>query len=232
MNIKQFRYDKGNLAYVLWSGTEALVIDGGAVDDILNFLTDNNLKLKIVTNTHGHDDHICGNQHLLEKSEARFIPAKDLNDKSQISLGDEILSVISTPGHTLDSIVFSYDDILITGDTLFNGTVGNCYSGNYELYFQSLEKLVALPKERILYAGHDLVEYSTRIIRKIEPENPHVDTYEIKCREGLVSSTLGDELKVNPFIRYNDATLDPFRLSLNRPVETPYERWITMMMVH
>ncbi len=31
----------------------------------------------------------------------------------------------------MSSLDFSYDNILITGDTLFNGTVGNCYNGEY-----------------------------------------------------------------------------------------------------
>jgi hydroxyacylglutathione hydrolase len=232
MNIKQFSYDKGNLAYLLWSGSEAVAIDGGAVEEIMDFLSENNLTLKIVTNTHGHDDHTCGNEQLLKKTKAQFIPASDLNDKSQIPIGGEILSVISTPGHTMDSIVFYFDNILITGDTLFNGTVGNCYSGNYELYFKSLKKLIELPKERIIYAGHDLIEYSTGVIVTIEPDNAYVEAYKRDCRTQGVFSTLGGELRVNPFIRFNDSALDPFRSSLKRPVGSAYERWLAMMTVH
>jgi len=34
MNIKQFRYNEGNFSYLLWSESEAIVIDGGAVQEI------------------------------------------------------------------------------------------------------------------------------------------------------------------------------------------------------
>jgi len=232
MNIEQFRYDRGNLAYLLWSGNEAIVIDGGAVKEILTFLSDNKLRLKIVTNTHGHDDHTSGNKQLLDHTKADFIAASDLNKFSSIQVSDENISVISTPGHTMDSIVFSYENILITGDTLFNGTVGNCYSGNYELYFQSLKKITELPEDSIIYAGHDLVKYSTDVIKKIDPENKHLKEYVKIYRQDHVFSILSEELKVNPFIRFNDQGLDSYRATLKNPLGTDYERWLAMMTVH
>ena len=232
MNIKQFRYGKGNLSYILWLENKAIVIDGGAVPEILSFLSENDLKLKLVTNTHGHDDHTPGNRQLLEQTTADYIPASDLNEKSKINVADEIISIIPTPGHTMDSIVFSFEDVLITGDTLFNGTVGNCYTGEYEIYFQSLKKLTELPGESIVYAGHDLVEYSTGVIDTIDPENPYVESYKNKYNRDHVFTTLSDELKVNPFIRFNDPALDVYRKSLNMPLATEYERWRAMMTVH
>ena len=53
MKIKQFFYGGDNLAYLLFSGKEALAIDGGAVDEMLAFVAQNNLTLTKVTNTHG-----------------------------------------------------------------------------------------------------------------------------------------------------------------------------------
>ncbi len=232
MKLKQFRYSEGNLAYLLWSDDEAVAIDGGAVEEILDFISDNDLQLKIVTNTHDHSDHTPGNRQLLEKTGADFIASSDLNEKSGIQIGNESVSIISTPGHTMDSIVFSYGNNLITGDTLFNGTVGNCYSGNYEVYFQSLMKLVELPGDSIVYAGHDLVDYATGVIQKIDPGNPFLKQYEKGYNPVHVFSTLADELKVNPFIRFNDKTLDIYRASLRKPLETEFLRWRAMMTVH
>jgi len=132
----------------------------------------------------------------------------------------------------MDSVVFSYDNILITGDTLFNGTVGNCYSGNYKSYFQSLKKLTELPGNSLIYAGHDLVDYSIGVIKKIDPENPYLIKYEMDYKKNRVSSLLSDELKVNPFIRFNDPALDQFRLSLKESLNTEYERWRVLMTIH
>jgi len=188
--------------------------------------------LKLVTNIHGHDDHTSGNKQLLKETNADFIPASDLNEKSEISVADEVISVLTTPGHTMDSIVFSTDNILITGDTLFNGTVGNCYSKQYEIYFQSLKKLTDLPGACIIYAGHDLVTYSTGVINKIEPENRYLEDYKNRYNQEHVFSTLADELEVNPFIRFNDPGLDSYRESLKLPLGTEYERWRALMSVH
>ncbi len=232
MNIQQFRYSQGNLAYLLWSGNEAVAIDGGAVREILSFLSDNQLTLKLVTNTHNHDDHTEGNQQLLEHTGAGYIPASDLDEGTPISIGNEAVSIMRTPGHTMDSIVFTYENILITGDTLFNGTVGNCYSKEYRIYFQSLKKLTEFPGESIIYAGHDLVDYATGVMDSIDPGNTYLETYKMKYNRDHVFTTLADELKVNPFIRFNDTGLDSYRESLNLPIETEYERWRAMMTVH
>ena len=58
MKIKQFFYSGDNLAYLLFTDSHALAIDGGAVDKILEFVADNGLTLTTVTNTHGHEDHM------------------------------------------------------------------------------------------------------------------------------------------------------------------------------
>ena len=73
-----------------------IVIDGGAVRGILKFLTDNKLQLKIVTNTHSHNDHTSGNRQLLEQTKADFIAASDLNEQSVIQVADETITIIST----------------------------------------------------------------------------------------------------------------------------------------
>lgn len=49
-----------------------------------------------------------------------------LEDGNELSLGSEKLSVIHTPGHTPGSAVFACGDILVTGDTLFDMSIGRC----------------------------------------------------------------------------------------------------------
>jgi len=51
-------------------------------------------------------------------------------------------------------------------------------------------------------------------------------------KKNRVSSLLSDELKVNPFIRFNDPALDQFRLSLKESLNTEYERWRVLMTIH
>ena len=232
MNIKQFTYDDSNLAYLVWSGDSAAAIDGGAVEEILDFIKREQLHLDYVINTHEHNDHTPGNRALLEATDAVNIPPAELVKKQQLTLGGATIEVVHTPGHTEDSIVFYHGHSLITGDTLFNGTVGNCYTRDYETYFNSLEKVLSFPPETKIFPGHDLFAYAIGIARGIDPENSYMTEYrKIKKRNPLFS-TLEEELKVNPFIRFNDSALDAFRETLDRPLNTPFERWRAMMTIH
>ncbi|MBI9108173.1 MAG: MBL fold metallo-hydrolase [Spirochaetales bacterium] len=232
MNIRQFRYGDSNLAYLVFSGSQAAAIDGGAADEILGFVEDNSLELKYVLNTHEHWDHIPGNGRLLKESEAEFISPSKLCEMEYLSLAAEELKIFPTPGHTDDSIVFGFDDCLITGDTLFNGTVGNCYTKDYENYFSSLCRILEFPPETRIFAGHDLVDYALAVAAEIDPENASIADYAAGYSADFVVSTLAMELAVNPFIRFGDSSLDNFRNGLEMPLGTPYRRWRAMMSVH
>ncbi|HAK44774.1 MAG TPA: hydroxyacylglutathione hydrolase [Spirochaeta sp.] len=237
MNIRQFRYGTdGNLGYLLWAGGEAAAIDGVAPDEILEFAAAEGLELKYVTNTHEHWDHIHGNDALLKASDAVNITTDMMCRIKILKLGDEQLEAFPTPGHSEDSIVFYFKDdeggAMLTGDTLFNGTVGNCYTKDYELYFESLQKVLRFPPETMIYAGHDIFSYTTGVMDKIDPDNPHLSDYKDSYSADLLVTTLGQELKVNPFIRFDDTALDDYRAGLGMPLNTPYERWRAMMSVH
>lgn len=79
-------------------------------------------------------------------------------DTSAIDIDGENIQVFHTPGHTSDSVCFYYDHVLISGDTLFNGKVGRCFTGDYNEFLQSIKTLLALHCETVVYAGHDYVE--------------------------------------------------------------------------
>ncbi len=232
MKLKQYRYGDGNLAYLVYSGNKAAAIDGGAILEISNFLDENSLDLQYVLNTHDHWDHTPGNRELLQNTKAEFVSTSELSAKKRLRLGKEQLEIFAAPGHTMDSIVFLHKDWLITGDTLFNGTVGNCYSEEWETYFNSLEKILSFPRETKIFAGHDLVDYALGVVEKLDPYNPYIEEYRMKYNPDFVVSNLEMELKINPFIRFNDPGLDNFRAKLNMPNSTPYDRWRAMMTVH
>lgn len=203
MQIKQFKYSKDNLGYLVYSGEEGIAIDGGAVDEIISFAKENSITIQLVTNTHSHQDHTMGNSGLLAKTNARFLDCKTIISDQSIEIGSESLDVFPTPGHIDDCVTFVADGFMVTGDTLFNGTVGNCFSGDLKSFFNSLKRLMAYPNHYKVYAGHDYVKESLTYARIIEKENPDIDLYEKKYSPDLVVSTLEDELKVNPYIRFN-----------------------------
>ncbi len=235
MDIKQFPFRHKTLGtifgYVLYSGDKGILIDPNSFMEIEDFCRNNTIGITAITNTHSHGDHTMGNDYFIRKNIPLLSPAEAAYT-GHITINDEKIKVLAVPGHSTDSVAFYSDSILISGDTLFNGTVGNCYTGDYEEYFASLSLLISLPGKTKIYAGHDLVDYAAGVIREIDPSNPFTNEYVLSVKEGEIYSTMEMELKVNPFIRWNDPSLDGYRTKLNLPVSTPYERWKAMMTVH
>jgi len=231
LKIKQFFYGGDNLGYLLYAGTHALAIDGGAVDEIMGFVRRNSLKLATVTNTHGHGDHTTGTRRLAEAAGAVRLDHRRFIDGHTLMVGDETVTVRLTPGHTADSVTFATDGCLITGDTLFNGTVGNCFSGDLKAFYRSILLLMGYPGTTRIYAGHDYVAASLAFARHLTPDNHAIDSYADRYDKNHVSSTLEDERAVNPYLRFNDPEIIRLLESKGLPTGTEYQRWEGIMSI-
>ncbi|MBU1344690.1 MAG: hydroxyacylglutathione hydrolase [Proteobacteria bacterium] len=229
MFIKQFRYSTDNLGYLVYSTSEGIAIDAGGVDDILAFAKKNHIHIKYISNTHSHHDHTCGNETLLKKTSAQFIDCRQIKSDQTLYLDKENLEVFHTPGHTEDSITFMADDFAVTGDTLFNGTIGNCFTGNLSVFFLSLKRLMSFPKDTKIYGGHDYVMESMEIAKTIEKNNPYIEDYIKKYNPGLIVSTLDDELRANSYIRFNAQSMITLLQKRNLPTDTEFARFKSIM---
>lgn len=231
LTIKQFRYDSDNLAYLVHGSKTAMAIDGGAASRMLEYVEQNGLRLEIVTNTHGHYDHTPGNNLLVSATGAVFRDHVCLAGDS-VDIDGEPVHVYRTPGHTDDSVIFYTGRALITGDTLFNGTVGNCFSGDLEGFYRSLRLILEFPPETLIYAGHDYVKASVAFTRTIDRENPYLDAFLEKHDPYHVVSTLGDEMLVNPYLRFDDEKMTEILKEKNLPVSGSFERFKSLMEVY
>ncbi|MFW6283784.1 MAG: MBL fold metallo-hydrolase [Desulfosalsimonas sp.] len=229
MQIKQFRYGADNLGYLVYGDKTAMAVDGGAAEQILRFVRDRNLALRYVTNTHSHMDHTTGNRHLLSGSDARFIDFNTLIGQTEIQMEGQSIRVLHTPGHTADSVCFYFDSILISGDTLFNGKVGRCFTGDHQRFLASIKTLVQLPGDTAVYAGHDYVEEYVAFARNLEPDNEHLDPYLAKYDPDHVCATLDEERHVDPFLRFNDDKIIAILKARGLPAETEEQRWESLM---
>jgi hydroxyacylglutathione hydrolase len=231
MKIKQFFYSGDNLGYLLFTDTNALAIDGGAVDEILAFVAQNGLSLTTVTNTHGHADHMAGTQRLVTASGATYLDHRYFTDQQTIDLGGEAVTVRRTPGHTEDSVTFAANDLLITGDTLFNGTVGYCFSEDLRAFYHSIRLLMSYPGATRIFAGHDYVEASLAFARHLTPDNPAIGAFAARYTSSHVFSTLDDERAVNPYLRFNAPEIISLIASQGLPTDTEYQRWEGIMAI-
>ena len=229
MKIKQFRYAADNFGYLVYGRRSALVVDGGAVNAILNFLSDRHLDLRYVTNTHLHADHTVGNRQLLEATNAQWLDPQAFAERGAIEIDQHAVQALRTPGHTTDSITLAAAGTLITGDTLFNGTVGNCFSGDLKSFYESIKKLMTWPADTRIYAGHDYVADSLAVARNLEPQNPAIDAYWQAYDPSHVYSRLADELAVNPYLRFNTASIRALLQEKGWAVDTEYQRWEGIM---
>jgi hydroxyacylglutathione hydrolase len=232
MKIQQFRYASDNLAYLVYEGRDAVAIDAGAVDEILAFAEARKLAIRSVANTHTHADHTIGNRRLLEATGAEFLDCRRVPHGRHLPVGGGGITIYRTPGHMPDCVTFQAEGALITGDTLFNGTVGNCFSGDLKSFFESIRFLMGFDPATLIFAGHDYVRESMAFARSIEPDNPAIEGYLANYDPLHVVSALGDEFAVNPFLRFNDPAMIRILEARGLPTATEFERWQSLMEVY
>tara|TARA_Y100001970_G_scaffold11330_1_gene13166 strand:+ start:1523 stop:2197 length:675 start_codon:yes stop_codon:yes gene_type:complete len=176
-----------NFIYLVGSKStrEVAIIDPAwDIDALLMHIKEKDLKLTSVLVTHYHPDHIGGGMgghsiegiaELLEKDPVKIFVHKleaegvkkvtgvsdiDLNiveSGDHLTIGENDIEFLHTPGHTPGSQCFKVNNNLVSGDTLFVQGCGrvDLPGSNSEDMFHSLQKLSALPNETILYPGHN-----------------------------------------------------------------------------
>ncbi len=229
LQVKQFRYATDNLGYIIYGQKSAVAVDGGAVDAILEFVDAQRLQLEVVTQTHAHPDHICGHQALIERTGARHLDSEALSKSNELALDGQKIHIYPTPGHTEDSVVFYTADMLLTGDTLFNGNVGSCFSGGMQQFLESIKRIMDFPDQTRIYAGHDYVTYSMQVAKLIEPLNSEIDRFLENYDPNCVCSSLEQEHNINPFLRFNVPAMIAILKAKALPHATEYERWTSVM---
>jgi len=231
MEIKQFRYSADNLAYLIYDESQAIAIDPGAVHDILAFLNQTDIELKYVANTHTHPDHTSGNGAVMKKTGAQYMDMDMLIQHKTIDVSGSPITVHHTPGHSQDSVVYHFDNILVAGDTLFNGKAGRCFTGDLKRFLESIKLIMSFPDDTIVYSGHDYVLEYMETATTIEPNNKAIEEFLSTYNPDHVYSTLADEYRMNPTLRFNNQDLIEILKERGFPVATEYDRWQSIMSI-
>ncbi len=167
------------------TGKAAVIDPGGDEEKILAACKQDNLDLLYIINTHGHPDHVCSNgpirqatgaQIIMHRADANFFstteaksyfsmlglpesPPPDIliENGDTVSIGEETLMVIHTPGHSPGGVCLYNKPDCFTGDTLFVGGVGRTDfpGGSMPQLTKSIqERLLILPPETVVWPGH------------------------------------------------------------------------------
>lgn len=200
------------------SSPDAVVVDPGAAQPVLDYLNAHGLQLVAILLTHHHWDHTNGVEELRKIYQAKVYGPKSehidgldviLTDGDSVEL-DELgcrFSVLSTPGHTLDHISYYGDSRLFCGDTLFAGGCGRLFEGTPAMMRESLSKLADLPAETQVFCAHEYTLANLKFARTLEPNNPVLEqryqqvSSARERNEITLPSTISAELATNPFLR-------------------------------
>lgn len=176
----------GTNCYIAYDGSEAVVIDPGADGRrILAKAEELGVDVKYILLTHGHFDHVLAVSEIKEKTGAPlvstegerlrlsdaevsghtmlrnrvFIPLKadiEVSDGMTMQVGDMTFRFMATPGHTEGSVCIICDDVIFSGDTLFEGTCGRCdlIGGDMNEMMKSLALLHDMPGDYRVLPGH------------------------------------------------------------------------------
>lgn len=150
------------------SRTAAVVDPAYAIEPYLEEVERDGLRLTCVLETHTHADHVSGHGRLaLEHGLPVYVhpdaepeyPFEPLADGQEVTIGEEKVKVLHTPGHRPEHCCFVAGDAVLTGDSLFVGSVARPDLATEaregaEGLFHSLRRLLDLPDGFRVYPGH------------------------------------------------------------------------------
>ncbi len=189
-------------SYLIVNGKKGFILDpSSGIKPLLVKAESEKLEIEAILATHGHIDHIDGVNKVKEKFNVPFyansldmeliqsvqmqarmfgvpdpgqvIPDRNLPSTGEIQIAGLTLELYHTPGHSKGSVSIRIEDVLFSGDTLFNFSIGrtDLPGGNYEELISSIRnQILTLPDETRVLSGHG-------------PE-----------------TTVGKEKKMNPFL--------------------------------
>lgn len=173
--------------------------------------------------THHHWDHIDGVAALADETGARIIGAQAdahrlppldvaVAPGDIIEVGSQSAEVLAADGHTKGHIAFHFADakMAFTADSLMALGCGRVNpEGSYDMQFDTLMLLGALPDDTLICSGHEYGKTNARFCLEVDPDNPALQARAAHIMAGkpCTPALLSEEKATNPFLRLADPTI-------------------------
>ncbi|MDO5668068.1 MAG: hydroxyacylglutathione hydrolase [Alcaligenaceae bacterium] len=217
-----------NYIWIIRQGDNAIAVDPGQAEPVIQDLTSRGLNLKAILITHHHNDHTGGVRDLLEIYDARVygpafetrpIPALDdalvEGDSIKIEGIDSEFQVLEVPGHTMGHIAYTAtininQAVLFCGDTLFSCGCGRLFEGDSRLMLQSIDKFREMPQNTNIYCAHEYTLSNIDWALTVEPTNEALQDWRTRALElrsqdlPTLPTTIAQEQATNPFMRVRE----------------------------
>ncbi|WP_154224039.1 MBL fold metallo-hydrolase [Marinicella rhabdoformis] len=161
-----------------------------SIDQVIALIETNDWQLKYILETHAHADHLTAAQILKQRLGGEVCIGRGIVEvqqtfKDRLPLGDDFkadgsdfdlllsegdvlccgrfpIEVMTTPGHTSDSLTYLIEDFAVIGDTLFHPDSGSARcdfpGGDAAVLYHSIKKILSLPADTKLCLAHDYPE--------------------------------------------------------------------------
>jgi len=201
-------------------------VDAGDEEATNYALRETGWKLSHIFITHHHSDHTAALSSLKKSHNAKVIgPFLDsavsdlydlrVDDNDDFMFGEHRVKVIATPGHTLDMVNFYFtsEDFVCTGDTLFVLGCGRLFEGTAEQMWKSLEKLLKLSDQTVIYCSHEYTIANAKFAMSVDPKNTALRARSDAIQElrdnnlPSIPSRIDLEKATNPFLRVGDSAI-------------------------
>ncbi|MCV2885130.1 hydroxyacylglutathione hydrolase [Aestuariibacter sp. AA17] len=214
-----------NYVWCIHNQQHCVVVDPGDAEPVITFIKHQNLTLAGVLITHHHWDHTDGLPELLNAYPnvpvygpntpkaplvSHTLKEDDVVDIDALNL---TFSVVDVPGHTLDHIAYVSELGLFCGDTLFSAGCGRLFEGTPEQMHASLNKLMALPDNTLVYCTHEYTLANLEFAQLVEPDNAQLRTYTEWAQSQrakdipTLPTTIEQQKKINPFVRVTEPSV-------------------------
>ncbi len=210
----------------------AAVVDPAEYSVVRQELNRLGANLSAIFNTHHHQDHVGGNQRLLQDfpdliiygsaADRDRIPGQKvfLEAGDQVSFGGHQGQVLAVPGHTRGHIAYYFPAAspgapgeLFCGDTLFAGGCGRLFEGTPAQMVESLNQLRQLPDPTRVWCAHEYTLKNLEFALTVDPDNRDLQNRYVATKiarqrqEATIPSQIGVENLTNPFLRWDHQDL-------------------------